>query len=416
MAQLLALSDYWWGWANMLVRGLHVVAAIGWIGSSFYFIALDKHLAPPADPKDAERGVGGEVWEVHGGGFYRVEKFTVAPHELPNPLYWFKWEAYTTWLSGFGLLIVVYFAHAKTFLVDPSLCNLSTTAAVCLAVGGIILAWVVYDSLCRIFAKNELLLAISVLAFLAAASYTACRIFAGRAAFVEVGTMIGTMMAANVFFVIIPAHWEFVRAKQAGRTPDPRWNKKGKQRSVHNNYLTLPVVFAMLSNHFSFTYTSKHAWIVLVVLMSLGALTRHFFNLHHEGKDVWWIPVVVVVALAAVAIWLRPAPLKVVPVKAATTPATKATPAGTKKAAAAKTPAQIALSVVQARCAPCHSMNPTLVASAPSGIVLDTLSDIERYASAIQSVAVQETEMPPGNSTGISSAERQELANWLASR
>ena len=289
MAALLAPADYWWSWGDLLIRWLHVIAGIAWIGSSFYFIALDHHLAPPADERDAARGVGGEVWEIHGGGFYRVEKFKVAPETLPDPLYWFKWEAYTTWLSGFALLCVVYFAHASTFLVDKSVADLTSTEAILLAIAGLVIAWLVYDTACRLLDKNDTALAIVVAAFVVLAAWGASQLFAPRAAYIEVGAMLGTIMAANVFFVIIPMHWKLVRAKEAGEEPDPAWNARGKQRSVHNNYFTLPVVFAMLSNHFTIAYGHTHAWLILVVLMALGALVRHYFNLRHSGRDAWWI-------------------------------------------------------------------------------------------------------------------------------
>ena len=299
MAAFLGVSDYWWGWGDLLFRWLHVIAGIAWIGASFYFIALDQHLRPPAAETDAARGVSGEVWEIHGGGFYRVEKFRVAPALLPEPLYWFKWEAYATWLSGFALLIVVYYAHASTFLVDKSVADLTTTQAVLISIGGLVLAWLVYDALCRLLGGRDWALALAVFAFVALAAWGATQLLAPRAAYIEVGAMLGTIMAGNVFFVIIPAHWELIRAKQAGREPDPRWNLRGKQRSVHNNYLTLPVLFAMLSFHFPFTYGARHAWLILVALMAIGAWVRHFFNLHHSGRNAWWI-------LASARCWRSP--------------------------------------------------------------------------------------------------------------
>ena len=305
MADVLALNSYWWDWGNLLARWLHVIAAIAWIGGSFYFIALDNHLAPPKDPDDAKRGVGGEAWEVHGGGFYRVEKFLVAPHRLPEPLHWFKWEAYTTWLSGFVLFVVVYYAHASSYLVDRSVADLSSWQAIGLSVGGLALAWLVYDGLCRAFPNDEGVLALLVFAFVVASAYVSWRLFAPRAAFVQVGAMIGTMMVGNVFFVIIPAHWELIRAKQAGREPDARWGRRGKQRSVHNNYFTLPVVLAMLSNHFPFAYGHAHGWLILVALMALGALTRHYFNLRHRGLNVWPILVLAAAGMVAVALLAR---------------------------------------------------------------------------------------------------------------
>jgi uncharacterized membrane protein len=287
VAVVLALSGIWWDWGNILFRWLHVIAAMAWIGASFYFIALDNHLEPPKDPDDARRGIGGEAWEVHGGGFYRVEKFRVAPDRLPEPLHWFKWEAYTTWLSGFALFVVVYYAHATAYLIDPSVADLEAWQAIAISIAGLALAWLVYDALCRTFANDEALLAVLVFAFICASAWASFELFAARAAYLQVGAMIGTMMVGNVFFVIIPAHWKLVRAKEAGLEPDPKWNRDGKTRSVHNNYLTLPVVFAMLSNHFPLLYGQAHAWIVLVAMLAIGALVRHYFNLRHRGLNVW---------------------------------------------------------------------------------------------------------------------------------
>jgi uncharacterized membrane protein len=305
MAALVGLSDYWWNWGNLLFRWLHVIAAMAWIGASFYFIALDNHLEPAKDPEDAKRGVAGEAWEVHGGGFYRVEKFRAVPNRLPEHLYWFKWEAYTTWLSGFALIIVVYYSHASSFLIDRTVADLSAWEAVAISIAGLALAWIVYDGLCRAFENDELFLAVLVFAFVCASAWASSRLFAPRAAYLQVGAMIGTMMVGNVFFVIIPAHRELIRAKEAGREPDPRWGRRGKTRSVHNNYLTLPVVFAMLSNHAGFTYGHAHAWLILVALMALGALTRHYFNLRHQGLNVWPILGLVAAGFVALAILIR---------------------------------------------------------------------------------------------------------------
>jgi uncharacterized membrane protein len=242
---------------------------------------------------------------VHGGGFYRVEKFLVAPARLPEPLHWFKWEAYTTWLSGFALIIVVYYSHATSYLIDTSVADLTAWEAIALSIAGIVLAWVVYDFLCRAFGNDEGVLALLVFAFICASAWGAWSLFAPRAAYLEVGAMIGTMMVGNVFFVIIPNHWKLVRAKQKGREPDPRWNKEGKTRSVHNNYLTLPVVLAMLSNHFPFTYGHSYGWIVLVVLMADGAVVRHYFNLRHRGINAWPILALAGAGLLATALIIQ---------------------------------------------------------------------------------------------------------------
>ncbi len=305
-ATLVALSDYWWQWGNLLFRWLHVIAAIAWVGASFYFIALDNHLEAPRDPIDAKRGVGGEAWEIHGGGFYRVEKYTLAPERVPEHLHWFKWEAYTTWLSGFALFIVVYYVHASSFMIDPTVADLRPWQAITISIAGLAVAWLVYDGLCRAFENDETVLALLLFGFVSLSAWGACELFAARAAYLQVGAMIGTMMVGNVFFVIIPAQRELVRAKAEGREPDPRLAQRSKQRSVHNNYLTLPVVFAMLSNHFPITYGHSHAWLILVALMAIGALTRHYFNLRHRGLNVWPVLGVAAAGIVAVALLIRP--------------------------------------------------------------------------------------------------------------
>src|SRR5919205_1655725 len=292
-------------WLDLLVRWLHVIAAIAWIGSSFYFIALDNHLRAPADPDAAARGVGGEAWEIHGGGFYHVQKYRVAPPRLPEPLHWFKWEAYTTWLSGFALLIVLYYVNARTYLIDPSVADLTPAEAIAISVGLLVVSWLVYDVLCRVL-RRELVLAAALLGLTTLAAWGCSHLFSGRAEYIQVGAMLGTIMAANVFLVIIPAHWDLVRAKEAGREPDPTPGVRGKQRSVHNNYLTLPVLFAMLSNHFPSSYGHSYSWLVLMAMMLIGAWIRVFFNLRHQGRNVWAIPVTAALAIAGVAVAIRP--------------------------------------------------------------------------------------------------------------
>src|SRR4051794_12484446 len=278
---MVAVDAYAIGWLDLVFRWFHVTAAIVWIGTSFYFVALDNHLEEPAEPRE---GVGGDTWEIHGGGFYRIERYRVAPPRLPERLHWFKWEAYWTWLSGFVLFVVLYYLQPHTYLIDSSVSDLSTWAAIALSLAGLALAWIVYDTLCRtVGRRSEAALALCVLGLVAATAYGASRLFAPRAAYLQVGAMLGTIMAANVFFVIIPAHWELVRAKEAGREPDPAANRRGKQRSVHNNYLTLPVLFAMLAAHFPLTYGHADAWVILVCLMVIGAWIRHYFNNRHAG-------------------------------------------------------------------------------------------------------------------------------------
>src|SRR6266576_4448231 len=289
---VVAVDAYLIDWLDLAFRFLHVIAAIVWIGTSFYFVALDNHLRPPADERDGERGVGGESWEIHGGGFYRIEKFRVTPPSIPEPLHWYKWEAYTTWLSGFALFTALYYLQPRTYLIDRSVADVSPAVAIAASIALLVVAWLAYDVLCRTVGKrSEGALAACVFALVVAAAYGVSHLLAPRAAYLQIGAMLGTIMVANVFFVIIPAHWELIRAKEAGREPDPAANARGKQRSVHNNYLTLPVLFAMLSGHFPFTYGHTHSWAILVCLMAVGALVRVYFNNRHAGRTLWWIPV-----------------------------------------------------------------------------------------------------------------------------
>jgi uncharacterized membrane protein len=392
MATLLTLDPYATDWLDLLTRWLHVIAGIVWIGSSFYFIALDNHLRPPKGA-GAEEGVGGESWEIHGGGFYRIHKYTVAPRELPEPLHWFKWEAYTTWLSGFALLVILYYFHADTYLIDKSVAHLSTWEAILISVGLLAAAWFVYDGLCRVLGARPLVLATTLLALITLAAWGISHLFSGRATYIQIGAMIGTMMVGNVFFVIIPAHWELVRAKQEGREPDPVWNERAKLRSVHNNYLTLPVVFTMLSNHFPFTYGHSYSWLILVVLLVIGAWVRHFFNLRHAGRTVWAIPISAAIAIAVLAILIRPQ--------------------NESSAGAAAVPFAAVQRIVDQRCTACHSQHPTKVSEAPLGLMLDTPQEIQRYAPDIKGQAVDSTAMPLGNATGMTTAERQVLGRWI---
>jgi uncharacterized membrane protein len=390
MATLLTLSPYATDWLNLLTRWLHVIAGIVWVGSSFYFIALDNHLRPP---RTAEKGVGGESWEIHGGGFYRIHKYTVAPEELPEPLHWFKWEAYTTWLSGFALLVILYYFHADTYLIDKSVADLSVWEAIAISIGLLAVAWLVYDGLCRVLGTHPLVLATTLLALLTLAAWGISHLFSGRATYIQIGAMIGTMMVGNVFFVIIPAHRELVRAKEEGREPDPAANARGKLRSVHNNYLTLPVVFTMLSNHFPFTYGHSYSWLILMVLLVIGAWVRHFFNLRHTGRTVWAIPVSAALAIAVLAILIRPQ---------------SESSAGTAAVSFATVH-----TIVDQRCTACHSQHPTLVSEAPLGLKLDTPQEIQRYAPDVKGMAVDSTAMPLGNVTKMTKAERQLLGRWI---
>src|SRR6476469_1522270 len=388
-----AVDPYLIDWLDLAFRFLHVIAAIVWIGTSFYFVALDNHLRPAKGRDD----LAGESWEIHGGGFYRIEKFRVTPPTIPEPLHWYKWEAYTTWLSGFALFVAQYYLRPRTYLIDPSVADVSPTVAIAASVGLLVVGWLVYDLLCRTVARrSETALGVCVLGLVVLTAYGVSHLFAPRAAYLQVGAMLGTIMVANVFFVIIPAHWEWIRAKEGGRDPDPAAGARGKQRSVHNNYLTLPVLFAMLSNHFAFTYTHPHEWLVLVCFMVIGAAIRHFFNLRHQGRNVWAIPVVAALALIGLAFWLRPAE---------TSPATGAPVAFAR-----------VRGIVAERCMPCHSQHPTQpgFSSPPAGVAFDNPGQIKAEASAIEQLAVVLKVMPLNNATHMTQAERDALGAWIS--
>jgi uncharacterized membrane protein len=392
----LALDPYLTDWLNLLIRGLHVVAAIAWIGGSFYFIALDNQLEPPEREEDAARGVGGESWEIHGGGFYRIEKFAVAPERLPKTLHWTKWQAYTTWLSGFSLFVVLYYLNADQYLVDRSVTSLSTGWLIAISLALLVGAWLVYDVLCRTIESDAAIGAI-VLALVALSAWGGYQLFSPRAAWLQVGAMLGTIMAANVFFVIIPAHWQLVRAKERGEAPDPRHNARGKQRSVHNNYFTLPVLVAMLSSHFAFAYGRDLGWLVLVGLMVLGALVRHFYNLRHAGRNLWWIPAVVALALVGMAVAMRPEHTSGKP--------------GTGRVAFARVQ-----QIVDERCLPCHADKPKNdagISVAPMGVRFDTPEQIVAQAQLIKTQAVTTHEMPIGNLTHMTDDERATVGAWV---
>ena len=377
---------------DICLRMLHVVSAIAWIGASFYFVRLDLALRPPKDERDAEAGVAGEFWGVHGGGLYHSQKYRLAPAEMPEPLHWFKWEAYTTWISGFALLVLLYYIDPELRLVDPQVADLDAWQAIVLSIGGIVVAWFVYDVLCRtVGQRSQVALAVVGVALVAVAAWGAGQLFAARAAYLELGVMLGTIMVANVLLVIIPAHRKLVVAMEEKREPDPAPLIEAKNRSVHNNYLTLPVLFTMLAGHAAFTFGADDAWLVLVLIAVLTALIRVFFNSWHAGRRVWWIPVVATIATVAIAVWLRP------------------------ESSAPAQPGAVSIAQVQSviaqRCAPCHSG-----ASAPLGIQLETAEQIEARADDIERMAVQTRAMPPGNTTGMTDDERELLAAWIASR
>jgi uncharacterized membrane protein len=320
------MDAYWLDWANLLLRAAHVVTGIAWIGASFYFVGLDSSLAPPADAADRAKGVGGELWAVHGGGFYHQQKYPVAPARLPEQLHWSMWESYSTWLTGFALFTVLYLFNAGTFLIDRTVFDWSPAAAIATALAFLVAFWVIYDGICRVFGDRvepgpagggrpggDLIVGALVVVFIVFAAWLSCRLFAGRAAFLLVGAMMATTMTGNVAMVIIPGQRKVVAALREGRPVDPVHGRRGKQRSVHNTYFTLPVVFTMISNHYGFLFGAKLNWVVLVVLMLAGALIRVSFVLRHkalaEGRPVpWRWAIAGVLVVAATVAMLLPAP------------------------------------------------------------------------------------------------------------
>lgn len=394
------LVGYGLEWLNLLVRWLHIITGIAWIGASFYFVWLDNSLRAPAPGSElANKGVAGELWAVHGGGFYNPQKYLVAPATLPKELHWFKWEAYSTWLSGIALLTIVYFLNAKAMMVDPAIADITSWQAVGIGIGSLVVAWIVYDLLCRSkLGKHDLAFGVVMWALLSGAAYVLTHLLSGRAAYIEVGAMIGTIMVANVAMVIIPGQRKMVDAMIAGQKPDPIYGLRGKQRSVHNNYFTLPVLFIMISNHYAMTYRNEHAWAVLAVIMAAGVLIRHFFNLKHKGRIEWRYPIAGSALLLALAIAIAPPKPAVV-------------------AASADPAAQFAQvqAIVNQRCVSCHATRPTQqgFATAPAGVVLDNAEGISQNAPRIYQQAVQLKAMPLGNLTNMTDAERAQVAAWF---
>lgn len=382
-------------WLNLVLRWAHMIVGIAWIGASFYFIWLDNHLHKPLDPADAAKGIGGEVWAVHGGGFYTAKKFALAPERLPPELHWFKWEAYTTLATGFFLLCLVYYYGADVALIDPAVMKLDRPEAIAIGLGFLVLGWVVYDRLCRsAFGQDELVLGGLVFLYCIAAAWALCHVFSGRGAYIHFGAMLGTIMVLNVFFVIIPGQRELVKAKQEGRTPDPRFGLMGRQRSVHNTYFTLPVLFTMISNHYAGLYGHAWNWVLLILISMAGALVRVWFVQRHKGNANPLVLAAGGVMLAITALLSLPRPS-----------ADGGGPVSFEEVQR----------IVQARCVSCHAIQPTQegFAAPPKGVVLETPSQIRAMAAAINQQAAVARVMPPGNLTHITDAERGMIARWF---
>ena len=391
------MESYFLDWANLLVRWLHFVAGVAWIGASFYFVMLDSSLSRPARRQDEERGVSGELWAVHGGGVYQSQKFLLGPlgEPLAENLHWSKWEAYTTWLSGMGLLAIVYWFGAKTYLIDQQVMALTPTVAISISIAILAGGWIVYDLLCKALRGKDTLLAVIVFILVCAAAWFLFQLFSARGAFLHVGAMMGTIMAANVFFHIIPGQKRVVAQIRAGETPDTEPGIIGKQRSVHNTFFTLPVLFIMISNHYPMTYSHEHGWLVLICLMLAGVLIRQYFVLRHSHKASPVLPIIAVMILLAVIAYLSP----------------KSLPG---EGAHQVSEAQIA-QIIERRCVACHARTPTQpgFVAAPLGIVLETDEEILNGAERI-AFTVQTRYMPIGNLTGMTDQERASVASWYA--
>ncbi len=390
-------------WASFLIRWVHVIAGIAWIGSSFYFVHLDLSLRKH---DGLAQGVGGEAWQVHGGGFYNMVKYVVAPPHLPKELTWFKWEAYATWLSGFAMFVALYYTNAELYLIDRTVLDIAPSTAIGISLAGIVLGWVIYDLMCKSpLGRNDLLLGLVGFVLLVAASYGFTKVFSGRGAFVQIGAMIGTIMVASVAMTIIPNQRKIVIDLLAGRSPDPALGAAGKQRSVHNNYLTLPVVFLMISNHYPLAFASHWNWLIIALVVVIGVSVRHFYNSGHAHKpSPWWTWAVAAAAFLAIVFLSAPS---------AFTGRSAATGAGVQKVAFSEVQ-----EIITSRCSMCHAAQPVWegVGVPPKGVMLETPDQIRTHASAIYVQAAATRAMPPGgNLTEISDEDRRLIAAWYES-
>jgi len=390
------MEAYLLDWANLLVRWVHLIAGIAWIGASFYFVMLDTSLKPPKNPADAKRGVFGELWAVHGGGFYCSQKFLTGPkgEPLTHDLHWSKWEAYSTWLSGMGMLAIIYWIGASSYLIDSKVMVLSPAAAIGISIAFLVVGWVIYDILCRNMVGKDGALAAIVFVLVMIANYALHQVFSARGAYIHVGAMLGTMMAANVFFHIMPGQRRMVAQIHAGEKVDSRPGIIGKQRSVHNTYFTLPVLIIMISNHYPMTYANQYGWQVLGVLMLAGVLIRQFFVLRHRGQVKWWLPAAGVALILMLIVLMAPKPVD---------------------ASGDKVSYSTIRQTMDKRCVSCHADKPTFegFAEAPKGVMLQTPEQVTQHAAKVAET-VASGYMPLGNLTEITDKEREEIVVWFA--
>ena len=382
-------------WLNLILRWAHLIVGIAWIGASFYFIWLDNHLHAPLDPADSAKGIGGEVWAVHGGGFYTAKKFKLAPETLPPELHWFMWEAYTTLITGFLLLCLVYYHGAEVALIDPAVMPLEKWEAIAIGLAFLAGGWLFYDALCRsAFGEDDAVLGGLLALFCAVAAWALCHLFSGRGAYLHFGSMLGVIMVLNVYFVIIPGQRELVKAKQENRAPDSIHGLRGRQRSVHNTYFTLPELFTMISNHYAGLYGHEWNWVLLLMISVAGALIRVWFVQRHKGEADPLVLAAGLVMLALTALVSLPRPTVDI-----------GPPASFAEVQA----------VFQARCQSCHATRPTQpgFAAPPKGIVLETQAELHSHAASINRQVWLTRVMPPGNLTNITEDERRLIARWV---
>ena len=395
-----------WDWVMIAARWLHVITAIAWIGSSFYFIALDLGLHRD---RNLASGADGEEWQVHGGGFYHIQKYLVAPEAMPDHLIWFKWESYATWLSGFAMLVLVYYLGAELYLIDPTVMDLSVWQAVAISMASLAFGWVVYNAICKIFVNaNQTLVMLALFVVLVGMSWFYTQVFSGRAALLHLGAFTASIMSGNVFFIIMPNQRIVVADLKAGRKPDPKYGKIAKQRSMHNNYLTLPVIFLMLSNHYPLVFATEWNWVIASLVFLMGVTIRHWFNTRHARKgNPHWTWAVTALLFLAIA-WLSTAPMR-------TTPEPEAQLRGDALRYAAAPGFAEVVGIVQGRCSMCHAAQPSWEGLhwPPKGVVLETESEIAHQAARIVMQAGLTHAMPPGNRSFMEPAERARIVEWF---
>ena len=386
-------------WLNLVIRFAHLITGIAWIGASFYFVWLDNHLETPPQEK-ADKGIGGDLWAIHGGGFYEVAKYKLAPPNIPETLHWFKWEAYTTWITGFLLLTLMFYVGAESYLIDKRVADLSQMQAILLGVGSIVVGVGIYEFLVRTKLRNHgLILGLILLVVATALSYGLTQIFSARGAYMHMGAIIGTIMAGNVFFGIMPSQRALVKAVEEGKAPDPAYGLNAKVRSTHNTYTTLPIIFIMISNHYPMTFNHSANWLVLMVIILITAAVRQYFVLRHFGKQKPLILVASVVATVVLAVAIAPRSVEL----------------SAAQQQQVVTNGEV-MQIIEQRCGTCHAETPTddIFTIAPAGIVFSDIHTIKQWGPRIQARVIDAKDMPFMNKTAMTDDERMRLAIWLA--